>query len=177
MSHTNLHQFEGEHLHAYIWRVDSAMSNANDGRKCPRHLLVRKVIRGLHPSIRKLTNLKLDWTFDELLQLGNKLSQFLLPDDPFWSHGSGPEPGLPHFQIHPEAVINEKPLDSYEPSQPVRHSEFNSKQNPEPEWMKDAECYRCLGRGHFARDCRKKRVPKPKKNTAIKKMKIRTELF
>lgn len=100
--------------------------------------ILTRVLFGLLPSIKKVLPNPFPTTLDQLFVFAEKLPNILPPDDDYWGGKPDQLEPVPDFSI---TISNDL----------VR--------------KKVVKCYRCLGTGHYAGQCKQKRVSKKKKRT------------
>jgi hypothetical protein len=128
-------QSPGEHVQAFAWRLHQYTCKITGKSDIPDSMVFPKVLLGLHPSVGRLLPFPIPSNLEELFVFAETIPDIIPKDDPFWA-------------------------------------EVESRRLPTPEQpsVKDAQpsltrtCYKCSTLGHFAWQCKEKRVmPKDKK--------------
>jgi hypothetical protein len=144
-----LYQNVGEHVQAFIWRISCVNEH-----KLSDNVLAALTVKGFTPSVLfYMPSNKQVWNLEALLHYGDELNKHLPESDP-------------HFHTHTKSGEIESTVI-------IDHSRNRSglvslKRKILVQNLENVKCYKCMGLGHYAYECK---LPRAKKVKCCKKNK------
>jgi len=79
------HQNPRDHIQAFTWRINTSLISSSGEQDVPEEVMLKRVMMGLHPLVRRHLPLPQPTTLEQLVVFGDAAAEIIPQDDSGWS--------------------------------------------------------------------------------------------